>query len=171
MLMFLADNAKAFKDDERGKVKTFMYDELYVRHVPIRGEMKYGIPAALPVPTAFTDELFKLVDDFSDAIDMVDVITGLDIIDRVVTDKERKDAIINLFLTTLKFATPNPVTPTIQTLFEKSRRNHARKLKEEGSSNPELEMLKNSMDNIGDIDGLNTDIENMRNAVRDLGIE
>ena len=155
VMMAIMDKGKILTEEQRQKIKDYMAAELYVRHIPERGRREDIISAALPVPSALTDEIFRFEGD------LVDAISILGIVDREVTDEQQKMAIISLFLTGLKFGMPNPVTPTMQHIFEKERRRRLAELKNQGSENPELDLFNEMYENTFDDDMLYKEIEQL----------
>jgi hypothetical protein len=155
VMMAIMDKGKILTEEQRQKIKDYMAAELYVRHIPERGRREDIISAALPVPSALTDEIFRFEGD------LVDAISILGIVDREVTDEQQKMAIISLFLTGLKFGMPNPVTPTMQHIFEKERRRRLAELKNQGSENPELDLFNEMYENTFDDDMLYEEIEQL----------
>lgn len=171
-LMLVADRWEWGKDETRDVVKTFMTQEMYVKHIPPQGGgTKNVLEAAVPLPSVLVGELFTAIDDMGDVVSFTDTLFGLDIIHREVTDEEARDAAINLFLTGLKYGMPNPVSPTIESLFEKDRRRKSYDNKKKGKPDSGKEEFINAFKNAGDLKLINKEIDEMKKAQEILGIK
>jgi hypothetical protein len=171
--MYLADKTNIGKEKTRGKIKNFMAKELYQRHIP--PEMSFNTPqtitSSIPVPSALTDEVFNMVDDFAKAIQILDFLPIVDIIDGTADKDEVLTAWTSLFLTGIKLAMPNPVSPTFQKFWDHEVRKQIEKKKNEGSDNPEADLFNEMFDNSGIEDQLFQDIEDIENMMNAIDLD
>ena len=175
LFMFFLDRT-AFMPEEKEKVKQFMEQEFYVKHIPYKdfnfNSTAKAFSAGLPIPTPITEDIFKSIDQAGVVAAYMDIITGLDIIDKEVTSKEAKNAFISLFLTGIKYSVPNAVSPNIQQAFEKDiRREAAKAKKKQGSGYSSKSNFLNMYENAGGKEVINKDTENMKKVLKALGKE
>lgn len=174
-LMFVLDRIK-IKDKGFNKakqeIKDFMASELYVKHIPedFKSRTSSTVSAALPLPTAITEEMFKLIDDVTSSANTIDVLfPALDLIDSKLDDTQTMQALIAAVLRTMTLTAPNPITPTAQYLLEKERRRYSNELKRKYGEGVSVSDIQQMWDEVhgGDtvLDSAIDDAEAVSNAL------
>jgi hypothetical protein len=157
-LDYLIPNTNLLGDEDRKKIREYMADQFYVRHIDKWGSARSHAISMTPVPSAAPSDIFNWLDDIAIMISSID---------EGEFDQETKIALIEFWLLGIKYAAVNPVTPTAQKFFNRYK-SSMRKKEEEGKPRTDVEELRHIRDilNSGGWDEVDKQIDELR-KIRD----
>ena len=150
LLMRLVETTGLVEEENIDKIKQFMQDEYYVRHIEERG-IRNVLTSALPAPTTISDDFFNGTEDIA---------LLLSSIQKNIPDEKKFNAFVEFALLGIKYSKVNFITPTAQRMFNQHKRyinEKYRKGKKKGESmfdSSEFRDIIESMDSydMGDYD-------------------
>lgn len=176
VMMYAVERTALFNKADRDKIKNFMASELYVKHIPAgaihrENATQQAVVAALPVPSALTEDVFKMIDDAAIAANAIEMIfPTLDFIEKEVDDKEALYALASLVLTAVKIKWPSPFTPTAIYLLDKDRKKYARDMRN-SFGDPLFDSFKEEWENSAADELLNEELKELQEMSRRLGLD